>query len=303
MKSLVLGSLLQLLCTPVWSVTYHALQPGETVVDVARAYYGDNEKAPILLWYNRISDPKKILPGTKIAIPTITRYPVKKGDTLGTLAHQFLGDQRRHKFLAMINHFKSTQALTIGSIIVIPFHIPHVVKKGESLTVIANRYFGDPNKFHLIKSYNFIDDPRAIDPGMEILIPIVDVEVKAGFDPSRHASTSALLALLLYLLFEHDTSDPRLKGKILKPHPEKYIDDLEELYRRLKPHGCFPFYASRIQIRPTAKFLRILELKQGAVTTGDKVVKGLKQGNLFEFVGCSLSTIGSGNPPVEIAVC
>jgi LysM repeat protein len=163
------------------------------MVDVARAYYGDNEKATILLWYNRISDPKKILPGTKIAIPTITRYPVKKGDTLGTLAHRFLGDQRRHKFLAMINQFKSTQALTIGSIIIIPFHIPHVVKKGESLTVIANRYFGDPNKFRLIKSYNFIDDPRAIDPGMEILIPIVDVEVKAGFDPSRHASTSALL--------------------------------------------------------------------------------------------------------------
>lgn len=192
-KSLVLASLLQLLCAPVWSATYHALQPGETMVDVARAYYGDNEKATILLWYNRISDPKKILPGTKIAIPTITRYPVKKGDTLGTLAHRFLGDQRRHKSLAMINQFKSTQALTIGSIIIIPFHIPHVVKKGESLTVIANRYFGDPNKFRLIKSYNFIDDPRAIDPGMEILIPIVDVEVKTGFDPSRHASTSALL--------------------------------------------------------------------------------------------------------------
>jgi LysM repeat protein len=163
------------------------------MVDVARAYYADNEKATILLWYNRIADPKKILPGTKIAIPTITRYPVKKGDTLGILAHRFLGDQRRHKFLAMINHFKSTQALTIGSIIIIPFHIPHVVKKGESLTVIADRYFGDSNKFRLIKSYNFIDDPRAIDPGMEILIPIVDVEVKPGFDPSRHASTSALL--------------------------------------------------------------------------------------------------------------
>ena len=192
-KSLVLASLLQLLCAPVWSVTYHALQPGETMVDVARAYYADNEKATILLWYNRISDPKKILPGTKIAIPTITRYPVKKGDTLGILAHRFLGDQRRHKFLAMINHFKSTQALTIGRIIIIPFHIPHVVKKGESLTVIADRYFGDSNKFRLIKSYNFIDDPRAIDPGMEILIPIVDVEMKPGFDPSRHASTSALL--------------------------------------------------------------------------------------------------------------
>jgi len=192
-KFIGVASLLHLLGSLGWPVTYHALQPGETVADLAIAYYGDHEKAIFLLQYNRIPDPKKIFPGTKIAIPTITRYPVKKGDTLATLAHQFLGDHRRHRFLAMINHLNVPQALTTGSIITIPFHIPHVVKKGESLAIIANRYYGNPNQFHLITSYNFIDDPRAIKPGTEILIPIMDVEIKGEPGPTTRTSTSALL--------------------------------------------------------------------------------------------------------------
>ncbi len=174
-------------------MTYHALSPGETVADVAKAFYGDQDKAILLLQYNRITDPKKILPGTKIAIPKIIQYTVKKGDTLTTIAHRFLGDPRRYQFLASINHLDSPQSLTIGSTIKIPFDIPHIVKRGESLSIIANRYYGDPNKFHLIASYNFITDPRAIKPESEILIPIVNLEIGSKSTPIRQSPNAPLL--------------------------------------------------------------------------------------------------------------
>ncbi len=176
-----------------WSMTYHALRPGETVADVAKAYYGDRDKAILLLKYNRIPDPKKISPGTRIAIPKIIRYTIKKGDTLATIAHRFLGDRRRYLVLASINHLDSPEAISIGKTIKIPIEIPHIVKKGESLAMIANRYYGDPNRFSLIASYNFISDPQAIKPGTEILIPIINLEIGEKSTPMNESQKPPLL--------------------------------------------------------------------------------------------------------------
>ncbi len=176
-----------------WSMTYHALRPGETVADVAKANYGDRDKAIFLLQYNRISDPKKILPGTRIAIPKIIRYTVKKGDTLATIARRFLGDHRRYEVLASLNRLNPSQPLGVGSIIKIPIEIPHVVKSGESLAIIANRYYGDPDTFSLIASYNFITDPQALKPGTEILIPIITLEVSETSASMNESSKSPLL--------------------------------------------------------------------------------------------------------------
>jgi len=174
-------------------MTYHALKPGETVADVAKAFYGDRDKAILLLKYNRIPDPKKILPGTRIAIPKIIRYTIKKGDTLASIAHTFLGNHRRYQVLASINHLDSPEAISIGKAIRIPIEIPHIVKRGESLAMIANRYYGDPNTFSLIASYNFISDPQAIKPGTEILIPMINLEIGEKSAPMSESPKPPLL--------------------------------------------------------------------------------------------------------------
>jgi LysM repeat protein len=193
-RFILLVFLFHLLGSIVWPMTYHVLRPGETVADVAKAYYGDGDKAILLLQYNRIANPKKIPPGTKIAIPKIIRYTVKKGDTLATIAHRFLGDRRRYQVLASINGLDSPKALNVGSRIKIPFHIPHIVKRGESLAVIADRYYGDLNQFDLIASYNFITESRSIKPGTEILVPIVNLEIRQKSVPVVQTPKSALLS-------------------------------------------------------------------------------------------------------------
>lgn len=208
-------------------MTYHALRPGETLADVAKAFYGDRDKAILLLQYNRIPDPKKILPGTKIAIPEIIQYTVKRGDTLATIAHRFLGDQRRYQVLASINHLDSPQSLTIGSTIKIPFDILHIVKRGESLTTIANLYYGDPDKFNLIASYNFITDPRTIKPESEILIPIFNLRIGPKATPIKHSSKTPLLP-------EEQLGFPWLEKGIHLYFTGEYRAALESLMEALK---------------------------------------------------------------------
>ncbi len=226
-KLIFLIFLFHLVGSGSWSMTYHALKPGETVADVARSHYGDRDKAALLLKYNRISDPKKILPGTRIAIPKIMRYTVKKGDTLATIARRFLRDHRRYQVLASINHLDPSHSLSVGSIIKIPIEIPHTVKSGESLAIIAKRYYGDPNTFSLIASYNFITDPQSIKPGTEILIPIVNLEI---WEESPSMSESPKPPLLP----EAQVGFPMLEKGIHLYFAGEYRSALENLKEALK---------------------------------------------------------------------
>lgn len=242
-KFILLACLFHLMGSAAWPTTYHALRPGETLADVAKAYYGDQDRAMLLLQYNRIPDPKKIYPGTKIAIPTVIRYTVQKGDTLANLALRFLGDRRRHRALASINHLNSPQALSIGSGIKIPFDLPHIVKKGESLAMIADRYYGDPKKFNLITSYNFLTDPRAIKPGTEILVPIVDLEIVVKSTPKSESAKALLLpeeqvgfpwlenGINLYLAGEYRTAMQSLREAVKRGLERE--DDICKAYRFL----------------------------------------------------------------------
>ncbi|WP_205847858.1 LysM peptidoglycan-binding domain-containing protein [Anaerohalosphaera lusitana] len=47
----------------------------------------------------------------------------------------------------------------------------HVVTKGETLSSIARDYYGNQSKWKLIQESNDIDDPKAVRPGMELVIP------------------------------------------------------------------------------------------------------------------------------------
>jgi LysM repeat protein len=47
----------------------------------------------------------------------------------------------------------------------------HVVRKGETLSKIAAKYYGDANRFHEIAKANKISDPNRIFPGQRLRIP------------------------------------------------------------------------------------------------------------------------------------
>jgi nucleoid-associated protein YgaU len=49
----------------------------------------------------------------------------------------------------------------------------HVVRKGETLTQIANKYYGDPNEWRRISRANSgqLKSPTAIQAGMKLRIP------------------------------------------------------------------------------------------------------------------------------------
>ncbi len=52
-------------------------------------------------------------------------------------------------------------------------YLLHTLKKGESLSLLAKKYYGDMMKYHIITHFNDIDDINRIEVGQKIKIPVI----------------------------------------------------------------------------------------------------------------------------------
>ena len=53
-------------------------------------------------------------------------------------------------------------------------YIVHTVQPDESISTLAQKYYGDYRKFHLIAEYNELEDATKVSVGQEIKIPVVE---------------------------------------------------------------------------------------------------------------------------------
>ncbi|MGD2099611.1 MAG: LysM peptidoglycan-binding domain-containing protein [Desulfobacterales bacterium] len=53
-------------------------------------------------------------------------------------------------------------------------YIVHTVQPDESISTLAEQYYGDYRKFHLIADYNEMEDPTRIKVGQDIKIPVIE---------------------------------------------------------------------------------------------------------------------------------
>jgi nucleoid-associated protein YgaU len=70
---------------------------------------------------------------------------------------------------------KRVVRIVFGRALVNPYHgfAVHRVRRGETLSEIANQFYGDPGKFTIIfeANRNVLDDPDVIFPGQQLRIP------------------------------------------------------------------------------------------------------------------------------------
>ena len=144
-------------------------------------------------------------PGLPVPTPPVeaavaTTYVVQKGDTLGSLAKKFYGNESQWKLIAEANKvdpkkLQIGQKLTIPSIETTadramttepaPLVAPdttieatrtHVVQKNETLATIAKKYYGSEAQWKLIAEANKVD-PKKLQIGQKLTIPTLPTEV------------------------------------------------------------------------------------------------------------------------------
>lgn len=150
----------------------HTVVPGESAGSLAKKYYGNKDLGDLLLRFN--GKPGKVIhPGEKLTIPSCTVYRAKAGDSWSVLAKRHLGRAGAAPVLAELNGHASGEPLRAGTRIVLPVVLHHTLTRGETLSVLAERYYGDPKKAAIVKEFSRIDDAKRLAVGTVLEIPLV----------------------------------------------------------------------------------------------------------------------------------
>ena len=121
-------------------------------------------------------------------------------------------------------------------------YILHTIQADESISTLAERYYGDYRKFHLIADYNEMEDPTRVKVGQDIKIPVIEgmpimadpgkIQVKEG-TPSEELSAD-IIAVKRYIMHtvqpEESLSELAMKyyGDYSKFHVIAQFNNLED---------------------------------------------------------------------------
>ena len=164
----------------------HTVRSGESASSIAKAYYGSVALGDLLLQYNEKSS-TTIQVGEKFRIPYCEIHSVESGDSWSVLAQRYLRRASTYPAVAMLNGLSPRASLRIGSRIVFPVVLPHRLERGETLAVLAERYYEDVNLSEALQSFNQIEDPRRLSVGQALRVPLISMRLResASRPPAR----------------------------------------------------------------------------------------------------------------------
>ncbi len=149
----------------------HVVQPGESLSQLAKRYYGDYKKFHLIAKFNGLDDATRVSAGQQVKVPVIEGIPIlAQGSQIVT------------------EGAKPTREMPPALIGVKRF-VPHTIQAGETLSILSKRYYGDIRHYDLIALYNGLEDPTSIRVGQEVKIPQVEGLPFLLEEPQIEAST------------------------------------------------------------------------------------------------------------------
>ena len=134
----------------------HTVQADESISTLAERYYGDYRKFHFIAEYNELEDATQVKVGQDIKIPVIEGVPI-------------ITDPSAIKTVP-----GETAEPSPGEIITVKRYVIHTVQPEETLSKLAQMYYGDLGKFDVIANFNDILDGTSLRVGQKLKIPEVE---------------------------------------------------------------------------------------------------------------------------------
>ena len=165
----------------------YTVQRGDSLSSIGRRFYGIGRHWGAIYETNREvigSDPNQIRLGMQLIIPPpdFRAYTVQAGDTLSAIAQRFYGDAERQNLIYETNLNvigNDPELLRPGLQLVIPditWVSVYPVQSGDTLSAIAQRFYGDTHQWHAIYETNrsvIGNDPNRLHLGIQLVIPYI----------------------------------------------------------------------------------------------------------------------------------
>ena len=149
---------------------YSTVYPGNTLSGIAAYYYDDGGKWSVISQANGIESPGKLKRYDRLRVPWLPACEEGK-DEAGRLGRSLFGSSHPTKIVL------------------------HPVDDGDSLQALARRYYGDKTLSFFLADYNRIEDPRSLEKGSPLKIPVFPPRKKDTSKKDRETLERGNLAL------------------------------------------------------------------------------------------------------------
>jgi LysM repeat protein len=157
----------------------YVVSHGDTLAQIAIRFYGAPRFETAIAGANALDahGGSAIVAGQPLEVPAPAHHRVKDGETWFGLARVYLGDTRRSEILARANGAVAWVAPVENQEIEIPAVVAHIAAEGETISSLAQRYFGDINKGWELDIYNGRDTKQKLLRGDVLLVPLIELSL------------------------------------------------------------------------------------------------------------------------------
>jgi LysM repeat protein len=154
----------------------HVVREGETLASIAQRYYGDPRREAVLVAENGLETQggAAIVVGMRLVVPTVGYHRVRAGETWAQIAQQHYGDIRRAYAIIEANPAVVGSQPPDGAELLIPYPVRHVADQRDTLSHVAQLYYGTADGARTLRRFNSLRSPR-LQRGQVILVPLADL--------------------------------------------------------------------------------------------------------------------------------
>jgi LysM repeat protein len=119
-----------------------------------------------------------VLIGLSLARPVSTAaeemaYTVRSGQSLSGICAEVYGDKDLYLLVALFNGKDNAGRISPGETLRLPFSGTVTLHKGESLSSLAKKTWGDPGKYTILAWANGVRDPSRVPAGTRLTVPVL----------------------------------------------------------------------------------------------------------------------------------
>jgi LysM repeat protein len=170
-----LGTLPALSSAQSQQAIVHVVRPGETLKSVSELFYGERRDS-VLAAENALDASTGIVPGMRLAIPTVRYHRVLAGETWAELAERYYADARRAFLLADSNAGNLNKPPEVGALLLVPYPLRFVSASHDPVRqAVKDFYDGSAKAAAMVRRFNGIKGTGRSLRGEVLLLPVTNL--------------------------------------------------------------------------------------------------------------------------------
>ena len=112
------------------------LRSGESLSMLAKRVWDEPKMYPVLAWANGLQDMALIPAGTRLAVPVLVPYTLKKGESISAVAGVFYGNPKTWEVIVNASRIEDPTHVPAGTLLKIPYVIPRPAVEKAPVRVV-----------------------------------------------------------------------------------------------------------------------------------------------------------------------